>query len=123
MIRPHEVDRAHAWFERNGDAAVFFSRMIPVVRTFISVPAGVARMNFAKFTLYTVLGCLPWTLALAWIGYVLGGNWAAAERVIGPVAWMIVAAIIVGGVWWVSRRWRRVREEYEELDRARDAAR
>lgn len=85
MIRPHEVDRAHAWFERNGDAAVFFSRMIPVVRTFISVPAGVARMNFAKFTLYTVLGCLPWTLALAWIGYVLGGHWAAAERVIGPV--------------------------------------
>ena len=121
LIRPHEVDRAHAWFERNGEAAVFFSRMIPVVRTFISVPAGVARMNFARFTLYTVLGCLPWTIALGWIGYTLGDNWAAAEQVIRPVAWAIVVLIVLGGVWWVSRRWRRVREEYEERDRARDA--
>lgn len=121
LIRPHEVDRAHAWFERNGDAAVFFSRMIPVVRTFISVPAGVARMNFAKFTLYTILGCLPWTLALAWIGYTLGDNWGAAEKVIRPVAWVVVAVFLLGGVWWVTRRWRQVRGEYAELDRARDA--
>ena len=72
LIRPHEIDKAHDWFERHGDAAVFFSRLLPVIRTFISVPAGVARMNFAKFTLYTILGCLPWTFALAWMGYVLG---------------------------------------------------
>ena len=121
LIRPHEVDRAHAWFEQHGDVTVFVSRMIPVVRTFISVPAGVARMNFAKFTLYTVLGCLPWTFALAWIGYILGDNWAAAERVIRPVAWAIAIVILVGGVLWVSRRWRQVRAEYAELDRARAA--
>lgn len=119
LIRPHEVDRAHTWFERNGDVAVFLSRMLPVVRTFISVPAGVARMNFGKFTLYTILGCLPWTLALAWIGYTLGDNWGAAEKVIRPVAWVIAAVIVVGGVWWVTRRWRQVREEYAALDRAR----
>lgn len=118
LIRPHEIDRAHAWFERHGDAAVFFSRLLPVVRTFISIPAGVARMNFAKFTLYTVLGCLPWTFALAWIGYVLGDNWAAAERVLRPIAWAIAIAIFAGGIWWVTRRWRQVRAEYAALDAA-----
>ena len=121
LIRPHEVDRAHAWFERHGEATVFVSRLLPVVRTFISVPAGVARMNVVKFTIYTILGCLPWTFALAWIGYLLGSNWSAAEKVIRPVAWAIAAAIVVGGVWWVVRRWRRVREEYAALDRARSA--
>jgi membrane protein DedA with SNARE-associated domain len=123
LVRPHEVDRAHAWFERHGDGTVFFSRLLPVVRTFISVPAGVARMNVMKFTLYTVLGCLPWTFALAWIGYSLGDNWDAAEKVIRPVSWAIVAVIIFGGVWWVVRRWRQVREEYAALDRARSAER
>jgi membrane protein DedA with SNARE-associated domain len=119
LIRPHEVDRAHVWFERHGDAAVFFSRLLPVVRTFISVPAGVARMNFAKFTLYTVLGCLPWTFALAWVGYLLGENWIAAEKVLRPLAWLIALVILAGGAWWVSRRWRQVREEYATLDRER----
>ncbi len=121
LILPHEVDRAHIWFERHGDAAVFFSRLLPVVRTFISVPAGVARMNFSKFTLYTILGCLPWTFALAWIGYQLGDNWAAAEAVIRPVAWAIAAVIVMGGVWWVVRRWRRVQIAYATLDQERAA--
>ena len=119
LIRPHEIDKAHDWFERHGDAAVFFSRLLPVIRTFISVPAGVARMNFAKFTLYTILGCLPWTFALAWMGYVLGDNWTAAEQVIRPVAWAIAVAIGAGGIWWITRRWRRVREEYAARDRER----
>lgn len=116
LIRPHEIDRAHVWFERRGDMAVFVSRLLPVVRTFISVPAGVARMNFAKFTLYTVLGCLPWTFALAWVGYLLGENWTAAEQVLRPLAWAIALVILAGGTWWVARRWRQVREEYAALD-------
>lgn len=119
LIRPHEADRAHVWFERHGDAAVFVSRLLPVVRTFISVPAGVARMRFGKFTVYTVLGCLPWTFALAWAGYGLGQSWTSAERVIRPVSWGIAVAIVVGGVWWVLRRWRQVRAEYAELDKHR----
>lgn len=123
LVRPHEVDRAHDWFERHGDMTVFVARLLPVVRTFISLPAGVAHMPFAKFTIYTVLGCLPWTLALAWIGYVLGDNWAAAEEVIRPIAWGIAAVIVVGGVWWITRRWRQVREEYAALDREREAER
>jgi membrane protein DedA with SNARE-associated domain len=117
LIRPHEIDRAHTWFERHGDAAVFFSRLLPVVRTFISVPAGVARMNLTKFTVYTVLGCLPWTFALAWVGFALGDRWATAEHVLQPIAWAIAIVVAMGGIWWVTRRWRRVREEYAALDR------
>lgn len=122
LIRPHEVDRAHAWFDRRGDVTVFVSRLLPVVRTFISLPAGVARMSLGKFTLYTLLGSLPWTFALAWIGYVLGSNWAAAARVIRPTAWAIAIAILLAGAWWVTHRWRRVREEYAALDRERTEA-
>jgi membrane protein DedA with SNARE-associated domain len=116
LILPHEVDRAQAWFQRRGEAAVFFSRLLPVIRTFISLPAGVARMPFGRFTVYTLLGCLPWTFALAWAGYVLGDNWETAERVIRPVAWLVAGVIAVAGIWWVVHRWRRVRTEYATLD-------
>jgi membrane protein DedA with SNARE-associated domain len=66
---------AHNWFERYGHEAVFISRMLPVIRTFISLPAGIAEMNFKKFTLYTVLGCIPWVILLGYIGLILGENW------------------------------------------------
>src|SRR5688500_5219074 len=61
LIRPHDIDKAEVWFDRHGEAAVFFGRLLPVIRTFISLPAGVAEMNVARFTIYTFLGCLPWT--------------------------------------------------------------
>ena len=119
LIRPHEVDRAHEWFNRRGEAAVFISRLLPVVRTFISLPAGIAGMNRTKFTLYTALGCLPWTFALAGIGYALGQNWTKAESILKPVAWLVLAAIVIGAVVWIARRWTQVRREYAELDRQR----
>src|SRR6266508_2931200 len=74
FLRTHELDRAEAWFADHGDAAVFVSRLLPVVRTFISLPAGVARMRFGKFSLYTFLGCLPWTFAPAGVGVALGNQ-------------------------------------------------
>jgi membrane protein DedA with SNARE-associated domain len=122
LVRPHEIDRAHEWFERHGEAAVFFSRLLPVIRTFISLPAGIARMSFWRFTVYTVLGCLPWTFALAGVGYVLGERWQAAERVIQPIGWLVATAGLVVGVWWIVRRWRTVREEYARLDGDRAGA-
>src|SRR5207244_5399101 len=60
LIRPHEVDRAEQWFERHGEAAVFWTRLVPLARAFISLPAGVARMPFWRFSAYTFLGVLPW---------------------------------------------------------------
>ena len=111
LIRPHEVDRAHEWFERQGQAAVFFGRLLPVIRTFISLPAGVVRMNFWRFTLYTVLGCLPWCLLLAWIGTLLGERWDEAERVIRPFAWAIAGVLVLGLAVFVWRRIRTIRIE------------
>ena len=118
LVLPHEVDRAHEWFERRGELTVFVSRLLPVIRTFISLPAGVARMPFWRFTIYTVLGCLPWTFALAWLGYLLGENWAKVEEFLQPVAWAILVLLAIGLVWYVARRYRRVRTAYAELDAA-----
>ena len=122
LILPHEVDRAHEWFERRGELTVFASRLLPVIRTFISLPAGVAKMPFWRFTIYTVLGCLPWTFALAGLGYLLGENWKKVEDFLQPVAWAIVLLLVVGLVWWIAHRYRKVRAAYAALDAARERA-
>lgn len=75
LIRHKDLDRADAWFAKHGEAAIFLSRLMPVVRTFISFPAGIARMNFSRFVIYTFAGSLPWCLGLAWVGKVLGNQW------------------------------------------------
>jgi membrane protein DedA with SNARE-associated domain len=87
-----------------------------VIRTFISLPAGVARMPFWRFTIYTILGCLPWTFALAWLGYVLGERWTTVEDVLQPIAWAIAAVVVAVGAWWIARRYRKVRAAYAEFD-------
>jgi len=118
LIRPHEVDRAHEWFERRGQSAVFVGRLLPVIRTFISLPAGVVRMGFWRFTFYTVLGCLPWCLALTWIGALLGERWESAERLMRPFAWAIAVVLAAGIAWWIWHRIRTIRAE-EAVRRAR----
>jgi membrane protein DedA with SNARE-associated domain len=111
LVRRHEVDRAHAWFERHGEAAVFFSRLLPVVRTFISLPAGVAGMPFLRFSLYTFIGCLPWSLALTGAGFLLGENWETFEAYFQPVSIAVGALLLALIVWWVVRRLRARRAE------------
>jgi membrane protein DedA with SNARE-associated domain len=85
---------------------VFFGRLLPVIRTFISLPAGVARMEFWRFTVFTVLGCLPWTLALTWGGALLGANWHELAKWFKPISIVIAVALIVGIAVWVVRRLR-----------------
>ena len=75
LISHRDLDLADRWFERYGDWAIFFSRLLPVVRTFISFPAGVARMNFPRFVIYTFVGSFPWCLGLSYVGMKLGENW------------------------------------------------
>lgn len=111
LLSRREIDRAHDWFERYGHEAVFFGRLLPVVRTFISLPAGVARMSFARFTLYTLLGCLPWCFVLTSLGYGLGERWDEVEAVLRPFSWFIAAVIVAAIVWWVRRRLRAIRAE------------
>src|SRR5918998_1914417 len=105
FLRPHELDRAEKWFEKHGEMAVFVSRLLPVVRTFISLPAGVARMPFGRFTIYTFLGCLPWTFALTWAGVVLGDNWETVLRYGEPISWAIALACAAVVIWWFYRRY------------------
>ncbi len=90
FIRSHDIDKAELWWRKHGEAAVFFSRMLPVVRTFISLPAGIERMPFGRFTVFTFLGCLPWVFALTIAGYALGENW---ERIVGSFT---IVSLIIG---------------------------
>jgi membrane protein DedA with SNARE-associated domain len=120
LIRPHEVDRAHAWFERRGPATVFLGRLLPLIRTFISLPAGVAKMPLKRFVTYTVLGCVPWVAALAVAGAAAGTQWEKVSTYIQPVAWVLLAVGVVLGVVFVVKRWKTVRLEYAELDRLRE---
>jgi membrane protein DedA with SNARE-associated domain len=105
FLRKHELDRAEAWFGRHGQTAVLVSRVLPVVRTFISLPAGVAEMPFARFSLYTFVGCLPWTFALTAVGYALGSQWDVVERYLRPLSYVVAALIVLAAAWWLGRRW------------------
>jgi membrane protein DedA with SNARE-associated domain len=114
-IRTREVDRAIGWFDRHGPAAVFFGRLVPVIRTFISLPAGFANMPAGRFGLYTTLGCIPWTAALGIAGYALGANWqSVANDFHGPtyvIAGVVIVAVVVAAVLHFRRRGRRRAEQ------------
>jgi len=100
-IREHELDRANAWFDRYGPSAVLIGRLLPVVRTFISLPAGIADMASARFGIYTTLGCIPWTAALACAGYAVGANWhSIVDALKGPTYIAAIALIILAIAAW-----------------------
>ena len=105
-VTPKRMELADRWFERYGNKIVFWSRMLPIVRTFISLPASVARMPFWRFTLYTFLGALPWVTGLTLLGVKVGENWETWE---GRLKYFdyVVAAALVAGVVLLVRRWRR----------------
>jgi len=95
LISTHDLDLADKWFGRYGEAAIFTSRMLPVVRTFISLPAGIARMHFWRFVAYTALGSLPWSFALVYAGKALGDNWEQVRGVIRLLDYPIAAIIVI----------------------------
>jgi membrane protein DedA with SNARE-associated domain len=103
-VRAHHLAVAEKWFDRYGEFTVFISRCLPVVRTFISFPAGTARMNFAKFTLYTLLGCIPWVSALTYFGYTLGENWETIGDYLHYLDYAVALALVGGAVYVLWRR-------------------
>ena len=115
LMTQEELDRAEVWFERYGEWAVFFSRLLPVVRTFISVPAGIAGMNFWKFSLYTFVGSFPWCLGLAYGGYLLGENWESLRAVMRPFDIPILLGIAVAVGWFIRRRIKTLRSQGQGL--------
>jgi membrane protein DedA with SNARE-associated domain len=117
------LDRTTNWFERRGRIAVLIGRVVPIVRTFISVPAGVARMPLGSFTLLTAIGCIPWSVALALAGYLLGSQWRVVEGVGLPVT-IGVGALLVSLVviWFVRHKRRMTRSNAGRSSRANRSA-
>ncbi len=107
---PAQIERGEQWFERHGEAAVLFGRMIPVVRAFVSLPAGVARMPFARFTVFSLIGSLPWVLGLAIAGHALGNDWTSVRKGFEYVDYVVVA-LAVAGVFYARARRRRARRD------------
>jgi membrane protein DedA with SNARE-associated domain len=103
-ISPKHLQWADGWFERYGPATVFFSRLLPIVRTFISLPAGVARMPFRRFTIFTLLGSIPWVLALAIVGEKVGDNWEQWRHKLGYLDYVVLAALVASVVYLIVKR-------------------
>lgn len=108
LMREEDLERAEKWFARYGGKATFISRMLPVVRTFISLPAGIGRMEIRTFTLYSFVGSIPWCALMAWLGYVLGDSWRVIFDVYGHyVDYSIIAAIAAIVVYYIYTRRRK----------------
>lgn len=106
LISAHDLELAERWFARWGEATVFFSRMLPIVRTFISVPAGVARMPLWRFLLFSILGAVPWVMLLVWGGMVLGDHWLELKHSLRGLDYVVAALVLLGIGVFV---WRHVR--------------
>ncbi len=111
LLSDAELDRAEGWFERHGEGAVFFGRMLPVVRTFISLPAGVARMAPGRFASFTLAGCIPWTAALGVAGYELGSQWRSVAHGFKDATYVIAVLVVLAVLAVVVRLARRRRDE------------
>jgi membrane protein DedA with SNARE-associated domain len=103
-LKPSHIAWADRWFERYGAVSILLSRMLPIIRTFISLPAGVARMPFLRFTVLTLLGCIPWVLGLALAGEAVGHEWESVRKGFEYVDYAVVALVVVAIVYAIFRR-------------------
>ncbi len=101
-----DLDKANEWFDRRGALAVAICRVVPIVRSLVSLPAGLRRMNLAEFVIFTFIGSTVWNTILIVAGYVLGDNWDRVEGVIGYLQYAVIAAVVVGVAWfaWTKLR-------------------
>ena len=117
LITPHDLEKADTWFGRWGDWASFISRLLPIVRTFISLPAGVVRVNFSRFSILTFVGSFIWCGALAALGHVVGEQVEEIHGFLRPVEIPIAIALVVGFVWYVWHHIKSAREKMNEYER------
>jgi membrane protein DedA with SNARE-associated domain len=103
-MTPERIGHAERWFERYGEPAVFFGRMVPIIRAFVSLPAGVARMPFWRFTVLTFLGSIPWVVALAIAGHAVGGDWTSVRKYFQYVDYLVLLLIVAGIAYAIVRR-------------------
>lgn len=107
LLNQNHLDWAESWFAKRGQLTVFIGRLLPAVRTFISLPAGMAKMPIGRFMLFSLLGALPWNIALALAGFYLGRNWNVVDAHLKPLTYFGALVLVVGVVWFWSRRNRR----------------
>ena len=110
-FKESDIDKADEWFDRHGGLAVMLCRVVPIVRSLISIPAGLRKMPVLSFTLYTTLGSLVWNTILIWAGYLLGDNWKHVEEYVGILQYVVIAIVLVVGIWWVWARMIKPRRE------------
>ncbi len=103
-VNRRHLEQADRWFQRHGSATVFFTRMLPIIRTFISLPAGIARMPIGRFVVFTLAGCIPWVLMLAIVGREVGDRWDEWRNNLHYLDYAVVAAIVVGIAYLIVRR-------------------
>ena len=101
---PSQIERADRFFQRYGEPTVLFGRMVPLVRAFVSLPAGISRMPLGRFTVFSLIGTIPWVVALAFAGHALGGDWTSVRKGFEYVDYLLVASIVVGIVYVRVRR-------------------
>jgi membrane protein DedA with SNARE-associated domain len=121
LISRHDLDMADRWFSSYGEVIVFASRLLPVIRTFIAFPAGVARMNLTRFVVYTFAGSLPWCLGLAYVGQKLGEQWNKDETLktlFHRFDFLIGIIGLVAIIWWVQRHLRHLRADRQDAEEA-----
>lgn len=104
FISKKDLEGAQEWFKKYGSVSVFFSRMLPVVRTFISLPAGISKMPFWKFCIYTLLGSLPWSFLLTYAGVITGENWSSLEKYFRKFDWLILILIVLAGAIFIYKK-------------------
>ena len=103
-IGGEDIQKSSAWFAQHGSQAVLFCRLVPGVRSFISIPAGICGMNLPKFLLYSAIGMGVWAGVLAYLGHLLGENYGKVERYMGPATYVVFGLLALGAVVWVVRR-------------------
>jgi len=106
LITEHDLNLADNFFAKYGTWAAFIGRVLPVIRTYISIPAGIARVKFWSFTIATFVGSFIWSYLLGWIGFKLGENWESLSGYFHQVDWIIAILIVIGAAWWVRRHWK-----------------
>ena len=110
-VSSQDIDKAQRWFTRYGNKAVFFGRLVPGVRTLISLPAGMSNMPLAPFILYSTLGTTLWVMVLTFLGYILGDNYKLVEKYLDPVSKIVLVVLIVAFIVWVVRKSQKARRK------------
>ncbi|WP_127530330.1 DedA family protein [Paenibacillus kobensis] len=104
LFNASHFDQSERWFARYGQSTVFFARNLPFIRTFISLPAGIAKMPFLKFVLFSLLGCIPWNMALGFAGFKLGVNADSIDKYIHPISYALAGVTCLLLVYWLLRK-------------------